>query len=303
MTIDSDALVDRRRLKRRLVLWRFLAFAAAAALIVVALGPPQLPGARHIAVLSVNGLILDDPRRERAIRDIADDGSVAALIVDIDSPGGATFASEALYGAIRAVGETRPVIAVMNGVAASGAYMAALAADRILARESTVTGSIGVMLEATNFAGLMEKIGIENELVRSGPLKAEPNPFGPMPPDARAATRRIVARLHDMFVRMVADRRALADSEASRLADGRIYTGAMAVEAGLVDALGGLEEAVAWLEDEAGVAEGLPLAPVTVRRAGGPLDRLIALAVENSVFAERLSLDGPVSLWYPTAND
>lgn len=303
MAFDVDALADRRRLKRRLAFWRLAAFAAAALAVVVALGrADRLPGARHVAVLSVEGVILGDPRRERAVRDLAEDDSAAALIVAIDSPGGGTFASEALYRAVRAVGETRPVVAVMQGVAASGGYMAALAADRILARESTVTGSIGVMLEATDFAGLMEKLGVASEPVRSGPLKAEPSPFRPMSPGARAAVRRLVDDVHRMFVGLVAERRALPPAEAARLADGRAYTGAMAVEEGLVDALGGLEEAVAWLEEEAGVAPGLPLREVAVAEPLGPVARLFAALVGKSLLAERLTLDGLVSLWQPPAS-
>lgn len=304
MARDPDLLVDRRQLKRRLAFWRLLAFAAVAAAVVAAFARlSPLPGSSYIAVVNVDGIIVGDPYRERRIRDLARDGAVAALVVRIDSPGGTTFGSEALYEAIRTVGETRPVVAVMDGVATSGGYMAALAAERILARESTITGSIGVVFEATNFAGLMEEIGVESELVRSAPLKAEPNPFGRMSPEARDATKEIVDDLHRAFVGMVAERRRLSGREAADLADGRVYTGAMAVENGLVDGLGGVDEAVAWLEDEAGVAAGLRLSEVSVRRPGGLIDRLVSAAFEKSVIAERLRLDGVVSLWHPSRAD
>lgn len=309
MSLDGDALVDRRRLKRRLSLWRLAAFVALAALVVVASWPlPGLPGAPRIVTLGIDGVILADRERERAIRNLAEDASAAALILRIDSPGGATFASEALYRAIRAVGETRPVVAVMDGVAASGGYMAALAADRIFARESTVTGSIGVVLQAPDISGLMEKIGVANELVRSGPLKAEPNPFAPLSPEAREAASRVVHDLHGMFVGLVAERRALAPPEAARLADGRVFTGAAARDAGLVDSLGGVEDAVAWLETGAGVAEDLPLAELSIPRRGRPLWReLLGAAfsfaertlLTDAMLTERHGLDGPLSLWQP----
>ena len=304
MTLDSDAAVDRRRLKRRLSLWRLAAFAALAALVAALAWPlPGLPRGARIVTVGIDGIILADPERERAIRDLADDDSAAALLLRIDSPGGGTFASEALFRAVRAAGEGRPVVAVMGGVAASGGYMAALAADRIFARESTVTGSIGVVLQAPNVSGLMEKLGVENELVRSGPLKAEPNPFAPLSPEAREAAGRVVQDLHRMFVGLVADRRSLAGPEAARLADGRVFTGAAARDAGLIDELGGVEEAVAWLEAEAGVAEDLPLKELSVPRARRPLWREVvgaALSVAgNSVLSERLGLDGPLSLWQP----
>lgn len=306
MTPDSDAPVDRRRLKRRLALWRLVAFVALAALVVVASWPlPGLPRAPRIVTLDIDGLILGDRERERAIRNLAEDASAAALILRIDSPGGATFASEALYRAVRSVGETRPVVAVMDGVAASGGYMAALAADRIFARESTVTGSIGVVLQAPDISGLMEKIGVANELVRSGPLKAEPNPFAPLSPEAREAAGRVVRDLHRMFVGLVAERRALAPSEAARLADGRVFTGAAARDAGLVDSLGGVEDAVAWLETGAGVARGLPLTELSIPRQRTPLwRRLLGAALSfagHVALRERPGLDGPLSLWQPFA--
>ena len=309
MPFDVDALIDRRRLKRRLGLWRLAAFCAAALSIVVSLGEapqlPRLPGAERIAVVGIDGIIVGDAYRERAIRSLADDGSVAALVLDIDSPGGTVFGSEALYRAVRAAGENRPTVAVLNGVAASGGYMAALAADHIVARESTVTGSIGVAMGATNFARLMDRFGVGHEFVRSGPLKGEPNPWAPMSPAAREAARDTVEAMHGMFVDLLAERRALGREEAARLADGRAYTGAMARDRGLIDAIGGMDEALAWLEDEAGVAPDLPLRRIPVERPEGALERL-ASAVANAILPQlppRLGLDGPISLWYPRAVD
>ena len=307
---DVDALVERRRLKRRLGLWRLAAFCAAGLLIVASFGEtprlpgeaPRLLGMERIAVVDVEGIIVADAYREQAIRDLADDSAVAALIVDIDSPGGTVFGSEALYHAIREAGRGRPTVAVLNGVAASGGYMAALAADYIVARESTIAGSIGVAMGATNFARLMDRFGVEHELLRSGPLKGEPNPWAPMPPAARAAALETVEAAHRMFVDMVAERRALDGAEAARLADGRVFTGAMARDRGLVDEIGGMKEALAWLETESGVAPGLPLRRVPTEEPEGALEKL-ASAAAASLLPRSLELDGLISLWYPLSLD
>ncbi len=300
MAFDSDALIDRRRLKRRLAMWRLLALVSLLAVAAVAFARlPTLPGSKHIAVLWVEDIIFADPYRDAAIAALLEDPSVAAVLVHIDSPGGTTFGSEALYRGLLKVGEAKPVVAVMNQLAASGGYMTALAADYIVARETTITGSIGVVLEATNFVGLMEKLGIENDTITSGPLKAQPNPLSRLTPEARAATREVVDDIHAMFVGMVIERRGMSPAEAQRLADGRIYTGAMAQENGLIDAIGGEDVAIAWLEEARDVEPDLPLIDVQIDYPEELLDRLVSASVGKSHLLERLRLDGLVSLWQP----
>jgi len=280
---------------------------AIVALVAVAAGrAPQLSKisrSARIAVFHVDGVILSDPYRDEAVRDLVDDDRVAAMIVRIESPGGTTFGSESLYRALRAVAEVKPVVAVMDGVAASGGYMAALAADYVVARESTITGSIGVILEATNFVGLMDKLGIESESIKSGPLKAEPNPLSRMSPEARAATKALVEDVHDMFVRMVAERRQMDGARARALADGRVYTGAMAVDVGLIDGLGGVAEALTWLEEQRGIDPELPQVDVEIEYPDRLIDRLISAAFGKSHLTERLKLDGLVSVWHPLVTE
>jgi protease-4 len=302
MSIDNDALIDRRRLKRRIALWRVLAIVALVAAVAAGAGQFGLFDAgRHVATLWIDGFIFNDVYRTEAIYELTDDSDVAALIVHIDSPGGGTYASESLYRALRAVGEHKPVVAVMEGVAASGGYMTAIAADHILARDSTITGSIGVIMEATNFVGLMEMIGVETEAIRSGPLKARPNPFERMTAEARAVTQDLIDEVHDMFVGMVAERRALDPDRTRLLADGRIYTGGLARANGLVDAIGGKREARAWLEDEHGIARSLPERDVEIDRPDRILNRLFLAVFGKPYLSERLTLDGLVSVWHPSA--
>lgn len=300
MAFEADAVVDRRLLKRRLWWWRAVALAA-----VVVLGLVIVDdwfGIDHgdsVAQIDVEGLIVDDPKREALIAAIAKDPSVKALIVRIDSPGGTIVGGESLYRALRAVSETKPVVAAMANLATSGGYMAALAADRIVAREGTVTGSIGVILQTTEVSELLKSIGITTEAIKSGPLKAEPSPFAPMTPEAREAMRTMVADMYEFFLDLVVERRKLARDSARALADGRVFTGRRAVQAGLVDALGGIEEARAWLEAERQVPKKLPLRKL---KAQDPVDELfgsVAALARKVTLSERLTLDGLISLWHP----
>jgi protease-4 len=297
--VDTDLLIDRWRLKRRLAIWQLLTVVVLVALIAALARPALPPTGEHVGLLWVDGVILGDPVRERAIYDLVDQDDLAALVVRIDSPGGGTFGSESLFRALRAVAVKKPVVAVLDGVAASGGYMTALAADQILLRETTITGSIGVVVETSNFVALFEKIGIEPDAVRSGPLKARPNPFERMNPEVRAVTQELVDRTHDWFVGLVAERRNMTIEDARRLADGRIYTGAAAVANGLADALGGEREAREWLEREHQVDRSLPLREVKIDYPNAWIDTLTSMVFGKSYFSQRLKLDGLVSLWHP----
>ncbi len=304
MALDTDGLIDRRRLKRRLAMWRFIALVSIVAVVAVAVArTSQLHVGKHIAVLTIEGLIVSDPHRDRAVRALAENDKTAALIIQIDSPGGTTYGSEALYRSLREVSDVKPVVAVMNGLAASGGYMAALAADHVVARESTITGSIGVIMEATNFVGLMDKLGIESESIKSGPLKAEPNPLSRMTPEGRVAAQTIIADVHKMFVGMVSERRGMTLAAAGKLADGRVYTGNMAVDAGLIDGLGDDREAVAWLNSEHDIDPDLPLIDVEIDYPVELIDRLVSIVFGKPYLAERLSLDGLVSVWHPLRSE
>ena len=291
--------IDRRRLKRHVAFWRATTIVAIVMMFVVVIGKANLIGGRHVALLEIEGLILSTSQQEKMLYDLIENDDAVALVVSIDSPGGETAASESVYQALRAIGEVKPVVVVMGSVAASGGYMAALAADRIFARESTITGSIGVVLEATNLVGLMEMMGVENETIRSGPLKAQPNLLERLTPDARAVNQRLVDDIHGMFKRMVAERRGLDLNVVETLADGRVFTGAAAKSNGLIDALGGLPEARRWLDEKYAIPGSLPEKVMQTSHTKHWLDWLFSTAIQKSYFAERLTLDGLVSVWHP----
>jgi protease IV len=300
MSIDADWLVDRRRLKHRLTWWRILAVVAVMAAVIAALGRFNVVGQpAHVARIAVDGVILSDFERDRALALVASNASIKALIVHVNSPGGTVVGGEVLYRRLRQVSERKPVVAVMGELAASAAYMTALGADWIIARDGTLTGSIGVIMQTTDLTGMLEKLGIKPEAVKSSPLKAQPNPFEPFTQEARQATQEVVADTYALFVQMVQDRRQLSGEQLAEVADGRIFTGRQAQERGLVDALGGEDEARSWLERTHGIAAGLPMREVRVRGTGERLQDLLSRIAGKALLSETLSLDGLISVWHP----
>jgi protease IV len=249
--------------------------------------------------LAVTGVISEDPARSAALKKVLKDGRVKALIVDINSPGGTVVGSEELFRELRAVAAKKPVVAVMGTLAASGGYMTALGADHIIAREGTITGSIGVIMQSADVTGLLKKLGIEPEAIKSAPLKAVPSPFEPLTPEGRAVTQAVVMDMYDMFVGMVADRRGLDPAEAKKLADGRIYTGRQAIAVKLIDEIGGEDEARSWLETARGVPDSLPVSDIQIERDSGDMLGLIGGRIGKALFSERLTLDGLMALWHP----
>jgi protease-4 len=255
-----------------------------------------------VARISIEGIITEDPARDRALARIAEDDHARALIVAINSPGGTVVGGENLYRVLRRVAEKKPVVAVMGTVAASGGYMTAIGADRIYARAGTLTGSIGVILQSADVTGLLKKLGVEPEVIKSSPLKAVPNPLEPLTEEGRAATRAVVMDMYEQFVAMVAERRKLELSAARNLADGRIFTGRQAVDRRLVDAIGGETEARDWLAKTHKVTKSLPVRQIHVRDEPGELLGLVGRIVGKTLFSERLTLDGLVSIWHPDLN-
>jgi protease-4 len=303
MAFNVDSALDRRRLKRRLTVWRIIGIIALmiAGLSVIDMFAPidGMVGRSYVARLDVDGLITGDAERERALADLAEDPAVRALIVEIDSPGGTVVGGESLFVALRRVAAKKPVVAVMGEMATSGGYMTALGADYIFARQGTLTGSIGVILQTVDVTSMLDKLGIKPESVKSDPLKAQPSPLEPFTEDARRAIQETIADTYQMFLEMVIERRRLAPEQARVLADGRVYTGRQALQNGLIDGLGGEIEARAWLAATHGIDEDLPLREIRIARGDGFLRDFLQGTLGKTLFSERLRLDGLIALWHP----
>ncbi len=306
MSLETDLLLDRRRLKRRLVFWRVFSVLALATAALAGFHGVGIPGRAHIARIAVNGVITDDRERTEAIDELADDKHVKAVILAIDSPGGSVAGGETLHDAIVRVAAVKPVVVTMGGLAASAGYMIAVPASRIFAREATLTGSIGVLLETGEVSGLLGKLGIGAEVIRSGPLKDEPSLVRPLSPEGKDVLQALVADMYDQFVGMVAQGRHMDPAKVRALGDGRAYTGRQALALGLVDAIGGEREARAWLVSAKGVSAGLPVEDVSsggiARRAVSGSLRMLLSGVWKTLISQSVSLDEPMAVWQRSGN-
>ena len=324
MSLDADQIVDRRRMRRKLTFWRVTATVLAIAA-VIGLGAAarrsgvdllNRPGGNAIARISITGLITGDQERVEALDRLAR-SRAPAVIVHINSPGGTTAGSEELHRSLLALKAKKPMVVVVDGLAASGAYIAAISSDHIVARETSLVGSIGVLFQFPNVSELLSKVGVSMEEIKSSPLKAAPNGFEPTSPEARAAIADLVKDSYDWFRNLVKDRRQLSDAELDKVADGRVFTGRQGVPLKLVDELGDEETAIAWLAKEKNIdpktqVRDYPLhdrfsdlpflhtaADVVLRAVGlGSLAQSGALET-----VDRLNLDGLLALWHPSAGN
>ncbi len=308
MALDVDAVIDRRRLTRRVALWRALAALVVLGAIAAAYFTTTTVAGPHVARVAVNGAITSDRPLLKLIEELRKDDSVAGVLVSINSPGGTSVGGERLYNALREVDAVKPVVAHINTLGASAAYMTALASDHIVAQRTSLTGSIGVLIQFGQISEMLKSLGIEVRKVDSGPLKAEPNPFEPVDPAAVAALQSVVNDSFDYFLGLVVERRNMPEAKARGLADGRIFTGGQALADGLIDEIGDEDAAVAWLVEEKGLRPDLPVKTYTPDRDSGlSLFARMSNAMMDRVFAAigvsipsnvpMGSVDGLWSIW------
>lgn len=299
MAIDVDELLARRKLKRRLAFWRVAALVLVVGLALAVFGTKGKGVLPHIARVNIDGVIMDEKKREEVLNDIAEDGTVKAVIVSIDSPGGTVVGSEIIYKGLRRIAEDKPVVAVISGMGASGGYIAALGADRIYARDNSLTGSIGVIFQSPEFSKLMGNIGIGINEVKTAPLKGGPSPFEPMSDDMRQSIKVMIDDAFDWFKGIVQERRKLTPEELAAVSDGRVYSGRQAMPLKLIDALGGEQDAIAWLEKEKKIGKDLPVIDADKDKEFPFMEQAMAMVLGDSHLADRLSLDGVLALWQP----
>src|SRR3954447_164300 len=328
MALDADIIVDRRRMRRKLTFWRVFAILIVIGAVVAVGAALRVPGtdvltgqaSGSIARVTITGLIRGDQERVEALERLGK-SRARAVIVHINSPGGTTSGSEQLHDSLMRLKEQKPLVVVVDGLAASGGYIAAVAADHIVALETSLVGSIGVLFQYPNVADLLKTLGVKIEEIKSSPLKAAPNGFEPTSPEARAAIEAIVSDSYAWFKGMVKARRQLDDEMLQRVADGRVFTGRQGIPLKLVDELGDERTAIAWLAKEKNID---PKTPVRDYRLRDRLSDLPFLHTATIVMLEaiglrglarqfeasgamqaieRLNLDGLLALWHPpTAN-
>ena len=322
MSLDADLIVDRRRMRRKLTFWRVLAVVVIAlAVIGVAVQVSDRTGfagaGAYIARVTIKGLIRDDQERVQQLDRLARSSTVRAVVVHVDSPGGTTAGSEQLYDSLMRLKDKKPIVIVVDGLAASGGYITALAGDHIVAKQTSLVGSIGVLFQYPNVADLLDKIGVKVESIKSSPLKAAPNGYEPTSPEARAAIESIIKDSYAWFRGLVQDRRHLNDDELQAVADGRVFTGHQGIGLKLVDEIGDERAGIAWLASAKSVDSKLPVRDYQLHSRFGDLPFLHAMAAAAldaaglSTLArriddwggiqavERLNLDGLLALWHP----
>jgi protease IV len=323
MSLDADSIVDRRRMRRKLTFWRVSAILIAIVAVAgaaYALTPTRwyTPG-HYIARIKIQGLIRNNEERVEAL-DRLSRSHARAVIVHIDSPGGTTAGSEQLFDSLRALQAKKPMVVVVDGLAASGAYIAAISADHIIAQDTSLVGSIGVLFQYPNISELLNTIGVKVEEIKSSPLKAAPNGFEPTSPEARAAIDAIVRDSYAWFKGLVKQRRKMDDAQLAAVDDGRVFTGRQGIGLKLVDELGNEKAALAWLAKEKRIPADTPVRNYSLRPRFDEFSFLHVAAwtfqaVGLSAVAqrietwgslqtiERLNLDGLLALWHPPSSN
>ena len=298
--METEKFLDRNRLKKSLTLWRIVGVISITTLIVLIIGKfNKIIDEDYIAVLNVSNIIADNPDRSKALTKIAENQFAKALIVHINSPGGTVVGGETLHHHLKNVSNNKPVVAVIHDLGTSAAYMAAIASDQIFTRQSSIVGSIGVIVQTTDITAMLENFGIRPEAIKSSPLKAQPNPLEPMNKKVRETTKLLVADIFEMFIDMVVEGRQLDKQKVKLLADGRVFTGRQAVKNGLADAIGGENEAINWLSERKNINDKLPLKLIKVNEYDSFLKKILDNFLGKISISDRLGLDGLVSLWHP----
>ncbi len=323
MSLETEIVLDRRQLRRRLSLWRGLAITG----LVLALGGYMLSAdetsgvfaKKHIARVNITGTITEDRAQLEMLRKIRDAENVSGVLVFVNSPGGTTTGGEAIYEELRLVAAKKPVVAQFGTVAASAGYIVGLAADHIVARGNTITGSVGVLMQWPEVSELMGKLGVKMNEVKSGDLKASPSLFAPADAPSIAVTREMIDDGFRWFGSLVETRRGIKLTDVPDLAKGRIFSGRDALKYKLVDAIGGEAEAQKWLEEKRGLDKDLKIIDwkPAADDAWGGLSSAASAAVGNLLGAQgrqaaeilartppftTLGLDGMLSVWQPSEN-
>lgn len=304
---NADNFIARLQLKKDLMRWRVLAIVALIGLgIIVGQSRGQhFKGAslnsNFIGRVTIEDFVTDDRELLDILSEFENNRRGKALIVWLDTPGGSAIGGEEVYFKLREIAKKKPVVAVMRSMATSAGYMIALGTDQIFARDGTITGSIGVLIESAEVSELAKKLGVTPITVKSTPLKGSPGLFEKATPEAIASLQSLIDDFYHSFVKLVADRRNLDLEETYVLADGRVYSGNQAVKNKLIDAIGGEEEALIWLEEKKNININLDVIDIDRKMQDlGFIEQLTQSASRKFFGKTTSSLDGLISVWHPT---
>jgi protease-4 len=308
MTVHADTLIDRIKLKTQLTRWRILAIAIAVISLVVlieskssSLGGVGGPIRGHyIARITIDGVIGDNKKLSELIKEVKEDSYAKAVVVWVDSPGGSAVGGQQVYLDLRDLAKDKPVVAVMRSMATSAGYMLSLGADRIFAREGTITGSVGVIMETAEITELAQKLGIKPIVFKSGDNKASPSPIEKLTPEQSAVMQTVIKDFYNWFSALVVERRKLKPEQLEAISDGRVFSGRQALALQLIDQLGGEKEAVEWLEKNKKIDTGLEVEDVALKQEKPSFFDEISQKASDAIFSRsHLGLDGLIAIWHP----
>ncbi len=250
-------------------------------------GGISIPSGDKIAIIEINGVILDSKDTLEEIRTVSKNDKVKGVIIRINSPGGGVAPSQEIYSELRKLSSKKPVVASLSSVAASGGYYLASAAEKIVANPGTLTGSIGVIMDFSNVQGLFEKIGLKNNVVKSGKYKDIGSPHRDMTLDERKLLQNVIDNVHNQFITAIVAGRKLDRESVEKVADGRIFSGEQALALELVDSLGTIRDAIELTATMAGI-KGEPKVYYT-KKDRGLLDYVMENTYVGAMY-ERVSM-------------
>jgi protease-4 len=248
--MKNETFIVIQDFRKKVIKWRVLAFIGIFLTIISSSGNvvQSKKNQNIIARVKISGILINNLSSKKKLKEL-DSDNIKAVILDIDSPGGDVVESEMLYTFFRNLSKKKPIVSIINGVGASGAYIVAMASDYIIAYNTSAVGSIGVLVQSYELTELAKKIGISLTTYKSSPLKSAPNPYEKITPDVDMVVSQEIDDVYDYFLSIFIERRRIKITEAQEIANGQIYTGRQALEFGLIDKIGGEDELLNYFKD------------------------------------------------------
>ena len=295
--MKKNDLLDQFYKKRKSLITRFFLIAVAIPVSISILFNFN-KDEKFIARVLVEGIIQDRKDLIQQINNLVDDKNVKGLITIVNSPGGTYVGSKELYDSIKIVREKIPTVVYMKEMATSGGYLVSLSSDRIYGNSGTITGSVGVILQTADISELLSKLGINPIIVKSGELKAVPNPVEKVDEDKLKYLESVINKMQDEFLNIVKADRNINESTIKMVADGRILTGRDAKKLKLIDDIGNEKDALNWLKKEAGVDDDIKIRDISLQNDLESLLNLSFLKKRINYFNQNF-YNGFLAIWTP----